>query len=89
MIPEKVLATKTNAPRQPEVLIKWLDLPEFENWWELRSKIEQEFPSFYLGDKVDLQGGIVRDPKFGRQYSRKKGRGGGPQSDPSHQETTK
>jgi len=58
--PEKVLAVRRNNEDQLQILIKWRDLPEFENSWELASEIQQVFPSFHLEDKVLLEGeGIV------------------------------
>ena len=36
----------------PEVLINWKDLPEFEATWEPSSVIQQQFPHFHLEDKV-------------------------------------
>ena len=58
--PEKVLAVRRNNEDQLQILLKWQDLPEFENSWELASEIQQVFPSFHLEDKVLLEGeGIV------------------------------
>ena len=39
--------------------MKWANLSEFENSWELKSNIQREFPDFHLEDKVDLQGGVL------------------------------
>ena len=79
VVPEKVLATRSNAAGQQEVLIKWLELPDFESSWELRSKIEQEFPSFHLGDKVDFQGGVLLEtPDLGNIIHEGKEKGVGP-----------
>ena len=56
-------------------MVKWVDLPKSENSWELKSSIQQEFPHFHLGDKVDLQGGgIDKNHRFGKVYARKKKR---------------
>ena len=53
-------------------MVKWVDLPKSENSWELKSSIQQEFPHFYLGDKVDLQGGAIdKNHRFGKVYARK------------------
>ena len=60
------------------MLVQWLDLAEFESSWELRSKIEQEFPSFHLGDKVDPQGGLLETPGLESNISVRKERTVGP-----------
>ena len=60
--PELVLASRTNAAGNWEVLIKWKDLPDFENSWEAADDIQQQFPSFHLADKVDFQGGVLLGP---------------------------
>ena len=71
--PAEILATRLNSAGFEEVLVKWVNLPDFENSWELRSSFQKEFPNFHLKDKMDLQGGgIVTDPKFGKVYTRKK-----------------
>lgn len=57
--PAEVLSTKTNNKGELEVLIKWQDLPDFENSWEVAADIQQQFPSFHLEDKVDFEGGGV------------------------------
>ena len=71
--PETVIAVRKNDAGQEEILVKWVDLPESENSWELKASIQQEFPLFHLGDKVEVQGGgIDKDHRFGRVYARKK-----------------
>ncbi|XP_022863437.1 uncharacterized protein LOC111383553 [Olea europaea var. sylvestris] len=55
--PEEVLAIRTsvaNMNHEPEVLIRWKDLPEFEATWKPFETIRQQFPSFHLEDKVDF-----------------------------------
>ena len=65
--PEEILATRLNSAGSEEVLVKWVDLPDFENSWELKSSLEKEFPDFHLGDKVDLQGGVLlRTPNLAK-----------------------
>ena len=54
---EEILAVRLNAASLEEFLVMWVNLPNFENSWELKSSIQKEFPNFHLGDKVDLQGG--------------------------------
>ena len=63
-IPEAIVDTRLNAVGEEEVLVKWADLPDFESSWELETTIRQSFPDFHHGDKVELQGGIVGDPKY-------------------------
>ena len=76
--PEAIIAVRINEAGQEEVLMKWANLSEFENSWELKSNIQREFLDFHLEDKVDLQGGgIDSDPRFGKVYSRQKKRGHG------------
>ena len=57
--PEAIIAVRINEAGQEEVLMKWANLSEFENSWELKSNIQREFPDFHLEDKVDLQGGVL------------------------------
>ncbi|XP_072087790.1 uncharacterized protein [Arachis hypogaea] len=61
--PQEILAVRKNAAGKLEVLIKWRDLPEFENSWEATAAIQEAFPFFHLEDKVMLQReGIVTYP---------------------------
>ena len=63
--------------------MKWVNLLEFDNSWELKSNIQKEFSDFDLEDKVDFQGGgIVMDPRFGKFYFRKRNKGNGLPSGP-------
>ena len=81
--PTEVLATRMNAVGAEEVLVKWVCLPDFENSWELKSIIQQDFPNFHLERKADLQEeGIIRDPSFRINYARKKRGNDGPSSGP-------
>lgn len=74
-VPEEVRETRRNESGEFKVLIKWKQLPEFENSWELVEKMKQEFPEFILEDNDNIEGGgIVR---YGKMYSRKRGRRGG------------
>ena len=54
---EEVLAVQVTAEGEEELLIKSVGLPDFENSWEEKRIIMQEFPQFHFGDKVGLQGG--------------------------------
>ena len=46
-----------------EWLIKWKNLPDIEATWESVYLLNQQFPNFYLEDKVNLEPrGIVRPP---------------------------
>ena len=57
--PAEVLAVRRNQQGELEVLVKWLNLPDFESSWELAAAIQEHFPSFHLEDKVRLQGGSI------------------------------
>ena len=39
-----------------EVLIRWKDIPVFEDSWEPFDEIQQQFPAFNLEDKVQVGG---------------------------------
>ncbi|KAI5387964.1 hypothetical protein KIW84_073887 [Lathyrus oleraceus] len=66
--PERVVETRRTEQGVLEVLIKWKNLPEFENSWELVEKMTQEFPEFLLEVKESFErGGIDR---YGKVYSR-------------------
>ncbi|KAH0773802.1 hypothetical protein KY290_010939 [Solanum tuberosum] len=54
-----------------EVLIKWKNLSEFENTWEEYAIIDQQFPDFYLEDKVILIGKGNDVPQVIKTYSRR------------------
>ncbi|XP_058756529.1 uncharacterized protein LOC131629765 [Vicia villosa] len=72
-LPEKVMEERRNKQGELEVLIKWKTLPDFENSWELVSKIKEEFPDFILEVKDSFEGeGIGR---FGKFYVRKRQKG--------------
>jgi len=57
--PEQIRVTRTNAKGELEVLVKWLNLPEFENTWELATTLKTTFPLFHLEDKVTLKGRVL------------------------------
>ena len=59
--PSEVLEARKNPQGELEVLIKWLDMLEFESSWELAGDIKLNFLDFHLEDKVTSRGGIVRD----------------------------
>jgi hypothetical protein len=58
----------SNKQGEVEVLIKWKDLPEFENSWELVDKMRQEFPGFLLEVKENFEGGGI--DSYSRVYKR-------------------
>ncbi|KAI5390202.1 hypothetical protein KIW84_075494 [Lathyrus oleraceus] len=69
-VPEKGMDYRRNDQGDWEVLVKWKDLPEFENSWELAERLKEEFPIFFLEVKEVFEGrGIGR---YGRQYVRKR-----------------
>lgn len=70
--PEEVLSTRRTTAGEDEVPIKWQQLPDHENSWELSRDIREAFPHFHLEDKVDLVGGsIVRQqPPIHKVYVR-------------------
>jgi len=53
---EQILDIRKNDKGGLKVLVKWQHLPDFENSWELTTKIEIMFSHFSLEDKVNLQG---------------------------------
>lgn len=60
-VPEKGMDYRRNDQGDWEVLVKWKDLPEFENSWELAEKLKEEFPVFFLEVKEVFEGrGIGR-----------------------------
>lgn len=69
---------RKNSKGNWEVLIKGLDMPDFESSQELVEDIKLSFPDFHLEDKVVVQeGSIVRDhfPQELKMYKRKKYKG--------------
>ncbi|KAK9033096.1 hypothetical protein V6N11_018134 [Hibiscus sabdariffa] len=59
--PESVVDYMTLVDGSSEVLIRWKDLPDFENTWESYEVISAQFPNFPLEDKVKFVGaGIIR-----------------------------
>ncbi|KAI5408379.1 hypothetical protein KIW84_054272 [Lathyrus oleraceus] len=57
--PERVVKTRRTEQGVLEVLIKWKNLREFENSWELVKKTRQEFPEFLLEVKESFEGGGI------------------------------
>ncbi|WVY93416.1 hypothetical protein V8G54_032504 [Vigna mungo] len=57
--PTEALAVRRNQQGDLEILIRWKDLPDFENSWEALSTIKEHFPDFHLEDKVHLVEGSV------------------------------
>lgn len=47
-MPEKVISDRRNEQGELEVLVKWKNLPEFENSWGLAEKMRTKFPAFIL-----------------------------------------
>ncbi|XP_010544454.1 PREDICTED: uncharacterized protein LOC104817073 [Tarenaya hassleriana] len=45
-----------------EVLMRWKDLPPFEDTWETVETVERQFPDFHHEDKVKLLGGSIDRP---------------------------
>uniref|UniRef100_A0A803QDN9 Uncharacterized protein n=1 Tax=Cannabis sativa TaxID=3483 RepID=A0A803QDN9_CANSA len=62
--PEALFAIRPGTRKtNPQALIKWRNLPDFEATCEDFSVIQTQFPHFHLEDKVRLQaGGIDRPP---------------------------
>ena len=60
--PDKLLNVRQLLPNhEVEVLLRWKNLPDFEDTWEKFSTILDQFPDFNLEDKVkSFEGGIVR-----------------------------
>lgn len=53
--PDPILDVRPGAHKQqPQVLIKWVELPEFEATWDDFNVIKQQYSTFHLGDKVRL-----------------------------------
>jgi hypothetical protein len=70
--PEEARDTRVNENGELEVLVKWQGLPEFENSWELASRMRQEFPEFLFEDKESLAGGGI--DRYGVVYTRRQNR---------------
>ncbi|PON56653.1 histone H3-K9 methyltransferase, partial [Trema orientale] len=70
--PELVSAMRKSSTGQLEVLIKWKDLPTSEDTWESFDKIQQQFPTFHLEDKVLSLGGSNDKPPVRFTYVRRK-----------------
>ena len=52
--PEEIVAARRSRAGTPEILVKWVNLPEHENTWEDLMSFQAQFPKFYLEDKVLL-----------------------------------
>ena len=71
MEPQEVLEVRHRSNGVAEELIRWKNLPEFENYWELLPELMQQFPNSHLDGKVVVhQGGSVRDRFYGQKHSR-------------------
>ena len=67
----EVCKTRWLMNRKIEVLIKWKDMPSYENSWEEADSIANQFPSFHLEDKVELLGeGNERTPFLEKTHTR-------------------
>ena len=71
--PEEALDTRKNEQGVVEVLVKWKDLPDFENSWEPVEKLRSEFPGFLLEGKKSFEGGGIDKQQI--VYTRKHGKG--------------
>jgi len=75
--PSAVLGVRLGAGKnmqEAEVLIQWKELPPLEANWEPYSVIQQQFPFFYLEDKVKVGGeSNVRPPVHLTYQRRSKG----------------
>ena len=59
--PERVLQSRYSKKGHLEVLLKWKNLPNYENTWEDYDVVRLQFPSFYLEDKVGVIRGVMID----------------------------
>ena len=77
--PEQVLGIRWNKELGAnEWLVKWKNLPETEATWEAVYQMNQQFPTFHLEDKVNLEPrGVVRPPII-HTYVRKGKKGNSP-----------
>ncbi|XP_047171508.1 uncharacterized protein LOC124839662 [Vigna umbellata] len=81
--PAEALAVRRNQQGDLEIVIRWKDLPNFENSWEALSIIKEHFPDFHLEDKVYLvEGSVARNleivrpkPKISKVYVRQRRNG--------------
>ena len=71
MVPQAVLAVRHRANGAAEVPIRWKNLPECEDLWEVLQELHNQFPEAHLEDKVAVQGGSVRDMMYGLVYKRR------------------
>ncbi|OIT32285.1 hypothetical protein A4A49_14426 [Nicotiana attenuata] len=67
--PKSVVDCRTLLNGSQEVLIKWKDLPDFENTWESYEVIDAQFPHFHLEDKLKLVGPSIVRPAVTRVYN--------------------
>ena len=58
--PAEILGIQKSAENhQPEVLVKWVGLLDFECTWEPIARLAEQFPQFQLEDEICLlRGGI-------------------------------
>ena len=76
--PEDIMAIRINEQGRHELLVKWKNLPSFENSWESKSVFMQQYPTFQLEDKLSLLGGSIDKaqndrPQITNVYVRKRG----------------
>ena len=62
--PTEVLAVKEFSQGDKEVLIRWKDMPDFENTREFSEDIKLNFPEFHLEDKVVVQEAVFLETDF-------------------------
>ncbi|RDX97498.1 hypothetical protein CR513_19717, partial [Mucuna pruriens] len=67
--PDQLLDIHTNPAGATEVLVKWLNLPDCENSWQLLTALKLQFPDSYLEDKTVLLG--VASVRSRRQAKKK------------------
>lgn len=71
-VPEEIIAMRKNDCGENEVIIKWKQLPAFQNSWELTSKIKEAFPGLLLEGKEISEGGGNDKFSKGKVYVGKK-----------------
>src|ERR1044072_999970 len=75
--PEDIVDTRVKENGGMEVLVRWKNLPEFEDSWEDLATLMEQFPDHHLEDKVIVQGGrdgadlSACSARFGKVYVRR------------------
>ncbi|PKU75390.1 RNA-directed DNA polymerase [Dendrobium catenatum] len=60
--PLELAGVRSNKEGSKEVLIKWRGLPDFDATWEPMERMNEQFPSFHLEDKVSFWEGSIDRP---------------------------